>query len=131
MIAQTLHAPRILVIDDDPINVRVLHELLKSHYRVSWATDGQKGLNFALDTLPDLILLDILMPGMDGFEVCRQLREDSFANRIPVIFLTTNADPESQEHCLTAGGDDFVTKPFVLSELLLRVKFHLAQQEQG
>lgn len=130
MTATTLPAPRILVIDDDPISVRVLFELLKRHYRVSWATDGNDGLAFAQDTLPDLILLDILMPGMDGLEVCRHLREDSMTKGIPVIFLTTQADVEEQDLGRQAGGNDYVVKPFAISELLLRVKFQLSPQEQ-
>jgi putative two-component system response regulator len=121
MIEKTLPTPRILVIDDDPVSVRVLHELLKSQYRVSWAAEGSDGLTLAQDTLPDLILMDILMPGLNGLEVCRRLREDSLTRGIPVIFLTTQAEAKDQELGDRVGGNDYLVKPFDLKELLARV----------
>ena len=110
--------PKILVIDDDPISVRVLCELFKRRYQVSWATDGCDGLVLAQETLPDLILLDVLLPGIDGYEVCRRLREGLATADIPVIFLTAMADTAGLDQGLEAGGTDYLFKPFDFRDLL-------------
>ncbi len=81
--------PMLLVVDDTPANLILLNEILKPHYRIKVANNGLKALSIALETQPDLILLDVMMPGIDGFEVCRRLKSDALTQHIPVIFLTS------------------------------------------
>jgi signal transduction histidine kinase len=117
---------QILVVDDEPRNLQLLGTLLrKGGYRVRFAGAGATCLASAREQAPDLILLDIMMPGMDGYEVCRALKEDPATRDIPVIFLTAKAQTEEVVDAFKAGGVDFVTKPFRARELLARVKTHV------
>jgi CheY-like chemotaxis protein/class 3 adenylate cyclase len=114
--------PRILVVDDVPQNVRLLEAVLTSNgYSVIAAFSGAEALEKVTAELPDLVLLDILMPGMDGYEVCRRLREDPATRFLPVV-MVTSSDAEVRVNALNAGADDFVTKPFDKQELLARVR---------
>jgi len=116
----------ILIVDDMPQNLDVARDLLENEgYRVLIATNGEKALLRAETILPDLILLDIQMPGMDGFETCRRLKDDDLTKDIPIIFLTAQADNDSVVNGFDLGAVDFVTKPFNAKELLSRVKTHL------
>ncbi|MCU0289304.1 MAG: response regulator [Acidobacteria bacterium] len=116
----------ILIIDDVPKNLQVLAKMLdKKNYRVSIANSGFQALKMIEKVLPDLILLDILMPGMNGIEVCQKLKESPAAGEIPVIFLSAKTKSEDIVEGLKAGGVDYVTKPFNLPELLARVETHL------
>ena len=120
----------ILIVDDTPENIDVLNGLLAGFKR-KIAINGEKALQIAFsENPPDLILLDIMMPGMDGYEVCRQLRKNDSTKDIPVIFLTAKSTREDIIKGFEAGGQDYVTKPFDHHELLQRVKTHLELKSQ-
>ncbi len=115
--------PRILVVDDNPNNVEILRMRLEAHdYEVVTAADGEEGLAAVRDQLPDLILLDIMMPKLDGIEVCRRLRADPSLPFIPIILVTAKSDPKDVVAALEAGGDEFLTKPVDHAALVARVK---------
>jgi DNA-binding response OmpR family regulator len=115
-------AARILVVDDVPENVRLLDAVLSSHgYEVLQATDGSTALELAATAEPDLVLLDVLMPGIDGYEVCRRLREREATEVLPVIMLTAS-DGQEKTKAIEAGADDFIPKPFDRDELLTRIR---------
>lgn len=111
----------ILVVDDDKTNLTLAQKLLGSQYRIAAATSGQLALKYLEKHRPDLILLDINMPGMDGFEVMEKLRANITTETIPVIFLTADNLAETEIKCFEMGALDFVTKPFVPDILLSRV----------
>lgn len=114
---------RILVVDDTPENIDILRGILKDGYAIMAATNGPKALKIAASgEPPDLIILDIVMPGMDGFEVCRQLKGNPATRDIPIVMVTALIDRESRIRGLEAGADDFVSKPVDHSEIFLRVR---------
>ena len=118
--------PLILVVDDNPQNVQFLGNLLIAReYELGIAENGVKALEFVEARLPDLILLDIMMPEMDGFECCMKLKENHEYSHIPIIFLTAKNETEDIVKGFEVGAVDYVTKPFVGAELLARVKTHL------
>lgn len=118
--------PAILVIDDDPNNLALLAEHLDDYgFTVLVAEDGESGVERALYALPDLILLDVLMPGIDGFEACLRLKADERTRGIPVIFMTGRADTDSKVRGFRVGGVDYVTKPIEMEEMLARVRTHI------
>ncbi|MDR1935161.1 MAG: two-component system response regulator [Candidatus Accumulibacter sp.] len=118
--------PTILVVDDAPDNLALMSALLKDTYKVKVATNGEKALQIAGSVAPpDLILLDVVMPEMDGYEVCRRLKASSDTRDIPVIFLTANVDAHNEERGLQLGAVDYLTKPVVPSIVLARVDTHL------
>jgi len=115
--------PQILVVDDNANNVEILRMRLESHgYEVVTAVDGEAGLAAVRDQLPDLILLDIMMPKLDGVEVCRRIRADTSLPFIPIILVTAKSDPKDVVAALEAGGDEFLTKPVDHAALVARVK---------
>jgi len=119
--------PTILVVDDTPDNLALMMELLKGDYTVQLANSGERALRLAARVpQPDLILLDIMMPGMDGYEVCQKLKSDPQTREIPVVFLTAKADAEDEKKGLEVGGVDYITKPISAPVVLARVKIHLA-----
>jgi len=116
----------ILVVDDTPANLRLLTELLAQHgYRVRPASDGALALKSVAAKTPDLILLDISMPDLDGYEVCRRLKADEKNRRIPVIFISAFGDTHQKVKGFEAGGVDYITKPVEAEEVLARVRTHL------
>ena len=116
--------PTILIVDDTETNIDILLELLNK-YDIAVATDGLSALDIASKDSPDLILLDIMMPEMDGYEVCRKLKKNDDTKNIPIIFITAKTDEDSIEEAYAVGGIDYVTKPFKPRELLARVKTQL------
>ena len=111
----------ILVVDDAPENIEVLREALKDQYRVKAALTGERALKIAAAVpRPDMILLDVMLPDMDGFTVTRRLREKG--QHVPVLFLTARDDTADKVQGLTVGGDDYVTKPFSLEEVVARIR---------
>lgn len=113
----------ILVIDDDDLVSRTLQRALKLYdYQVMTANSGIEGLQLARRHRPDLFILDIMMPGVDGYQVCRQIRGDPLLQDAPVLFLTAKAKDEDKIEGFRAGGDDYLVKPFNMQELELRVK---------
>ncbi|MCY4744406.1 two-component system response regulator [Pelomonas sp. UHG3] len=117
--------PTVLVVDDTPANLTLLAQVLKPDYRVLLAVNGAKALEICRRQAPDLIVLDIMMPGMDGYEVCRQLKADPATRRVPVIFLTALTRPEDETAGFDAGGADFIHKPFNPATALARVRTHV------
>jgi len=119
----------LLVVDDNPVNLQLLHKFLASAgYRVLVAEDGESALTQAAEVVPDLILLDVLLPGISGFDACRALRRQETTASIPVIFLTALSRTSDKIEGFRAGGVDFLTKPLQLEEVLARVKVHLELQ---
>ena len=117
---------RILVVDDLPANLDVLCQALEqAGYQVMVATSGQQALGLAGQFVPDLILLDVIMPGLDGFAVCRRLKQEESTRAIPVLFLTARDDTADLVEGFRAGGVDYVIKPFQKEEVLVRVQTHL------
>jgi signal transduction histidine kinase len=116
-------AARILVVDDEPRNVLLLQELLESRgYTVWTAVNGVQGLTVAKERLPDVVLLDVMIPGVNGFDVCRQLKADQSTAMIPVLLVTSLNAREDRLAGIGAGGNDFITKPIDTGDLLLRVR---------
>ena len=122
--------PRIMIVDDAPINIQILNEAIQSEYRTCFATNGPDALKLAAEVRPDLILLDIMMPGMDGYEVCRQLQADHRLAAVPVIFVTALAQQESEAIGLDLGAVDYVTKPVNPELVRLRIRNQLKLKRQ-
>lgn len=111
LIARRGHKPKILVVDDQPINIRVIHGLFKSQFDVVMAMNGEQALSQAQQHRPDLIVLDVMMPDMDGYEVCRRLKAHPDTRAIPVVFVTAHNDPADEMQGLALGAIDFISKP--------------------
>lgn len=119
----------ILIVDDTPANLSLLSQMLTNHsYSVRLANNGARALESARLLPPDLILLDIRMPGMDGFELCARLKGDPLTQRVPVIFISALDDVQDKVRGFQAGGIDYITKPFQLEEVLVRTETHLAMR---
>ncbi|MGV8123216.1 MAG: response regulator [Candidatus Xenobiia bacterium LiM19] len=122
---------RVMIVDDTPANLGLLEDILRVHnYDVASFPSGTLALRGAVQYPPDLILLDIMMPEMDGFEVCRRLKADAALREIPVIFISALDDTENKIKAFTEGGLDYVTKPFQTEEVLARVRTHLFLRHQ-
>jgi len=123
--------PRILIVDDTQKNIQVLGTILKREkYQINVAQNGLQAIQMAEKVLPDLILLDVLMPELDGFQACKKLKESAITCDIPVIFLTAKVETEDVIKGFEVGGADYVTKPFNASILLARVRTHIALREK-
>jgi two-component system, sensor histidine kinase and response regulator len=121
----------ILIVDDVAKNIQLVAKFLtKEGYTLNFAQNGEIALKLADNKLFDLILLDIMMPGMDGFEVCRKIKENKKNQSVPIIFLTAKTDDEAIKKGFSSGGVDYITKPFNPEELLARVRTHLVLQKR-
>lgn len=120
----------LLVVDDSPENIDVLRGILGADYSIKVATSGQLALKIVAAQPPDLILLDVMMPEMDGYEVCRQLKENESTRHIPVIFVTARDDMEDETHGFELGAADYITKPVSPAIVRARVRSHLALADQ-
>jgi signal transduction histidine kinase len=117
-----LPKPILLVVDDQPINIQTLYQVFKDGHEVFMATSGEQALKFCADTLPDLILLDVIMPGMDGHAVCKQLKAGARTRDIPIIFVTAHNDPQEETMGLELGAVDFISKP--INAAVVRARVH-------
>lgn len=123
--------PVILVVDDIPDNITLLSGLLRDLYKVRIAVNGEKALNAVRENPPDLILLDVMMPVLDGYETCRRLKQDEKTRDIPVIFLTAKSETEDESRGFMMGAADYIMKPVNPTILLSRVKTHIALKQAG
>lgn len=118
--------PQLLVVDDEPANLQVLRHILQEDYRLLFAKDGAKALELAAREKPELILLDVMMPSMTGYEVCAQLKATPATSAIPVIFVTALADVEDEAQGFAVGAVDYITKPVSPAIVKARVRTHLS-----
>lgn len=121
----------ILVVDDEPSNIQMIYKVLGDDYKVLMATNSEQALRVCRKHIPDLILLDVMMPGVDGLDTCRIIKEDSHIAHIPIIFVTSMQGSENEEKCWMAGAADFIHKPIVPMTLINRVKVHISQKHQA
>ena len=122
---------RVLIVDDAMENIQILHQALQDEYDVLFAMNGAKALHIAQNQLPDLILLDAVMPDMDGYEVCAALRGSTVTRDIPIIFVTALKTPEDETRALDAGAADFITKPVNAAVVRARVRTQLTVKRQS
>lgn len=128
---QKIKRPKILIVDDVPANIKMLREVLKSNYDISFATNGREAIDLLKSgDVPDLILLDIMMPEMDGYEVCRTIKSEPLTAKIPVIFITSKDDEADEIKGFEAGAVDYVTKPFSIPVVNARVQTHVELKQQ-
>ncbi|MBF0467892.1 MAG: response regulator [Desulfamplus sp.] len=121
---------KILVVDDSPPNIKILNQILKEEYTVMVATNGEKALSIADLHLPDIILLDVIMPGIDGYQVCLHLKSNDRTSDIPVVFITSKNNIEDEEKGFKVGAVDYITKPFSPPIVKARIKTHLMLKVQ-
>lgn len=117
---------KVLLVDDEPNNLKVLQQILKDHFELLFAINGEKALAAAKEHLPDIILLDIMMPGMDGYQVCSHLKQDATTRDIPVIFVTAMSEVEDEARGFDVGAVDYIQKPVSGPIVLRRVQTHLS-----
>src|SRR5437868_8207613 len=113
---------RVLLVDDAKANLDILVEGLKADHKLSLALNGEMALQIATRTPPDLVLLDIVMPGMDGYEVCRRMRKNPETAEVPIMFLSSLEDVQNKTRGFEAGANDYLTKPFEMLEVKARVR---------
>jgi diguanylate cyclase (GGDEF)-like protein len=123
--------PKLLVVDDQPINIQVMHQIFGADFQVFMATSGAQALAICQANPPDLVLLDVVMPGMDGFEVCSQLKSNDATCNIPVIFVTAHTDAAQETHGLSLGAVDFIAKPVNPAVVRARVRTQLTLKFQS
>ncbi len=118
---------KILIIDDEPLNLKLLAaRLALEGYETVLAVNGEEGFQKCLREMPDLILLDIMMPGINGFDVCGKLKANPATRKIPVLFISSLSSPEDRKRGFDAGAVDYITKPLNINEVKSRVKTHLS-----
>ncbi|PHV11405.1 diguanylate cyclase domain-containing protein [Chitinimonas sp. BJB300] len=123
--------PCLLLVDDQAINIQTMYQIFHNDHEVFMATSGAQALEFCQNKQPDLILLDVVMPDMDGYEVCRQLKNDPLTQAIPVIFVTAQDNPIDEERGLDIGAVDFISKPVNPKVVRARVRTHLTLKRQS
>jgi putative two-component system response regulator len=121
--------PLVLIVDDNPTNIDLLVSTLKGEYRLGIAKSGAKALEYVGRQTPALVLLDIMMPEMDGFEVCKRLKADPHTAAIPIIFITAMSETTDKTHGFELGAVDYITKPFHAAEVVARVRTHLTMAD--
>jgi putative two-component system response regulator len=124
--SMTTHRPLILAVDDEASNLQLLRQILQDHYRLLFAKDGARALELASQELPDLVLLDVMMPGMSGYEVCAALKANPRTAPIPVVFVTALSDTADELEGFEAGAVDYITKPVSAPVVRARVRTHLS-----
>ncbi len=129
--SQTHEKPLVLIVDDNPTNIDLLVDALKGEYRLGIAKTGAKAIEYAETYQPDVILLDIMMPVMDGYDVCIHLKQNEKTKGIPVIFITAMSTPEQKVRGFEVGGVDYITKPFFAQEVIARVKMHISLKKMA
>lgn len=127
----SLGRPKLLLVDDQPINIRALHQLFRFDCDVLMATGGEQAIDICKAQLPDLVLLDVVMGGVDGHEVCRRLKSDALTRDIPIIFISANNQEEDEAEGLELGAVDYISKPFNPVIVRARVKTHLTLKLQS
>ena len=128
---ESLDKPKVLAIDDERINLSTLHALLRDECKVMVATSGEQGLEIARQSAPDLILLDVRMPGMSGHDVCRELKADRLTANIPIVFISALTDPEDETLGFELGAADYIAKPFNAAVVRARVRTQLRIKQQA
>ena len=123
--------PKLLIVDDQPHNIQVLYQIFSGDYQVFMATSGTQALAVCREQTPDLMLVDVVMDGMDGYEVCRRVKEDPRTRDIPVIFVTAHSDPKEETTGLSIGAVDFIAKPINPDVVKARVKTHVKLKLQS
>ncbi len=124
------HERTLLIVDDTPENITLLHGILREEYRIKVATDGSRALRIAREEpKPDMILLDIMMPGMDGFSVCQSLKKDTRTKDIPVIFVSAKDSPTDRERGKSLGAAEFIGKPVSAYDVKHKVARHLPMDD--
>ena len=131
MMENSTRKPTVLIVDDSPESIDVLRSLLQQDYHVQPAIHGELALRLAQRFAPDVILLDVMMPDMDGYEVCRRLKSDNATANIPVIFITTLSEAVQEARGLSLGAVDYITKPYVPTLVRARIATHLALHSQN
>ncbi len=126
MLEREISKPTLLLVDDEPVNLRVLKQLLANDYQLIFAKNGEEALKLAETRSPNLILLDVMMPGITGFDVCRHLKTQALTRKIPVIFITALNDEVDETEGFDAGAVDYITKPISPAIVKARVKTHLS-----
>ena len=122
---ETKKHPRILVVDDAPENLMIMESVLSKDYSLKMFSDSTQALEYAFANPPDLILLDVMMPGIDGFEICRQFKANARLADVPVIFITSKTDIEDEERGFAVGASDFIHKPISAPIVSARVRTHI------
>jgi diguanylate cyclase (GGDEF)-like protein len=125
------HKPRLLIVDDQPLNIQGLHRVFADECQVFMATSGEQALRVCAERQPDLVLLDVVMPGMDGYETCVRIKNDSALAETPVIFVTAHNDADSETRGLECGAGDFISKPFNPAVVRARVRSQLQLKLQS
>ena len=128
---QSAQKIKILVVDDQPVNIQLIHQMLNADYQIFMATSGAQAISLCQNNPPDLILLDVLMPELDGLATCRVLKQQAELAPIPVIFVTGMQSPEEEVLCWEAGGADFVSKPVNAVTLKHRIKTQVKLLQQA
>ena len=122
---------KVLIVDDEPTNLELLGEILRDRYQLSFATNGQKAIDVVQKIRPDIVLLDVMMPGISGYETCKRLKSSSETAKIPVIFVTSLGEVEDERHGFDVGGVDYIIKPVSAPIVNARVRTHLALFDQN